>query len=428
MASNSKNLAEMLNTDVTVTATDIADGAVTTAKLADDAVTAAKTTEQVIGRKNILDNGSMNVWQRGGHETSRAASGSNALVTIETNWATDSYGGPDRWRTRVNSGGAGEISIKRSANVPDGTGLAYSCYMEVTTAYDVNTIAQQSRWCIFEQRIPSIDVLRATQWSGSSSGKDLTFSFWIKSSLTGTYSTGAYWPTGALTNSENVYCTRPITINSANTWEKKTVTFPANTTSSSVTAGFDPDVVADADNTVSNYMIVWIWLDGNAGNYAENSLSAATLNAEDWRGTTTDGIDWITSDQVNWLNNLGADVYITGLQLETGSEATELEYKSIDDEYATCQRYYNNWQHQTGLTGNGDSNNRWYSNGYNNVADGFVQIPYPQLMRNTPTVLSEATTSTNLQTSSYQNPIAFQAYDNADAGFYLYAYSVSADL
>lgn len=428
MASNSKNLAEMLNTDVTVTATDIADGAVTTAKLADDAVTAAKTTQQVIGRKNLLDNGSMNIWQRGGVTTSRASGGSNALVTLETNWSTDGYGGPDRWLTRVSSGGAGEISIKRTPDVPDGTGLAYSCYMEVTTAYDVNSIANQGRWCILEQRIPTIDVLRATQWSGSSSGKDLTFSFWIKSSLTGTYSTALYLPDDVLTVSENVYCTRPITINSANTWEKKTVTFPANTTSSSITAEFLPDVVADADNSVPNYMLVWIWLDANAGNYAENSLSAASLNAENWRGQDTHGTDWITSDQVNWLNNLGANVYITGLQLETGSEATELEYKSIDDEYVTCQRYYNNWQHQTGLTGTSASNNRWYSNGYNNVADGFLQIPYPQIMRDIPTILSEATTSSNLQTSNYQNPRAFQAYDNADAGFYLYAYSVSADL
>ena len=54
MASNSKNLAEMLNTDVTVTATDIADGAVTTAKLADDAVTPTKVTDQIIGRKNLI--------------------------------------------------------------------------------------------------------------------------------------------------------------------------------------------------------------------------------------------------------------------------------------------------------------------------------------------------------------------------------------
>ena len=80
MASNSKTLAELLNGDVTVTATDIADGAVSTAKIADDAVTVAKVADQVIGRKNLIINGAMQVAQRG---TSLSRTSSNIAYTLD---------------------------------------------------------------------------------------------------------------------------------------------------------------------------------------------------------------------------------------------------------------------------------------------------------------------------------------------------------
>ena len=116
MASNSKNIAELLNGDVTVTATDIADGSVTTAKIADDAVTVAKVADQVIGRKNLIINGAMNIWQRG---------------TTKTFTANDSqnYHTADRWGQFVDidqGSGSLSVTISQSTDVPSTEAFSYS--------------------------------------------------------------------------------------------------------------------------------------------------------------------------------------------------------------------------------------------------------------------------------------------------------------
>ena len=150
MASNSKTLAELLNGDVTVTATDIADGSVTTAKLADDAVTVAKVEDQVIGRKNILMNGNFDVWQRG--TTATYTTQSSKFIT-------------DRWMIR-STGVATVTSSQQSftvgqTDVP--TNPKYYYRWDITSYTSGNGL--------FHQRIEDV---------AKHSGQTLTFSFWAK--------------------------------------------------------------------------------------------------------------------------------------------------------------------------------------------------------------------------------------------------------
>ena len=150
MASNSKTLAELLNGDVTVTATDIADGAVSTAKIADDAVTVAKVADQVIGRKNLIINGAMQVWQRG---TSSSSAG---------------YQTADRFYHYTGNG----LTHARSTDVPSGEGFTYSLSTTGTPSDEYN-VGQ------------SIELPADGEAGLFYNGQKITVSYWAKSSVAG---------------------------------------------------------------------------------------------------------------------------------------------------------------------------------------------------------------------------------------------------
>ena len=150
---------------------------------------------------------------------------------------------------------------------------------------------------------------------GTANAKDITISFWVKSSLTGTFAVG-------LLNSatDRSYVTN-YTINSANTWEQKSVTIPGDTTGT--------------------------WLTTNGV-----GLSLGfTLSCGSTRHTTaniwTSGTYQSTSSQVDLTATTGATFYITGVQLERGSTASSFEYRPYGTELFLCQRYYERLEAQS---------------------------------------------------------------------------------
>ena len=307
MASNSKNLAELLNGDVTVTATDIADGSVTSAKLANDAVTTAKIPDDAItaakigsgavegamvtpfGRRNIVINGAMQVWQRG---TSFTGVNSSVYHT-------------DRFQSYNSSNASGESTVSKSTDAPDGFGNSYK--LEVTTAdSSLHVSAEYGLYHYFEGQ--DLQGLK----KGTSDAKSLTASFWVKSSVTGTFIVELMD-----NDNSNRHINKSYTINAANTWEYKTITF-------------EGDTVGALDNDNNNSFHINWWLGGGT------SFTSGTLQTS-W-GTLSQ-----TSRAVGQTNvhaTVGNTWYLTGVQLEVGSVATPFEYRSYGEELSLCQRYY----------------------------------------------------------------------------------------
>ena len=144
---------------------------------------------------------------------------------------------------------------------------------------------------------------------GKNTAKALTISFWVRSSVTGTYCVAIHNDGG------NRAYIREYTISSANTWEQKSVTIPGCT---------------DGTWPVTNAR--WGTLKFDLGSGSDRLGTA---------GSWLTGAEYAkTSNQVNFINNAGATFYLTGVQVELGSTASSFEYRPYGTELALCQRYY----------------------------------------------------------------------------------------
>lgn len=179
---------------------------------------------------------------------------------------------------------------------------------------------------------------------GTANAQAVTLSFWVRSSLTGTF--GGVIQNSAATRSYPF----TYTINSANTWELETITIPGDTTGTWLTNS-------------STGIAIWFGLgvgsslSGTAGAWSGSALYSAT-------GATS------------VIGTNGATFYITGVQLQKGSTATPFEFRSIGQELALCQRYYQKFGLAAGLS----NSTTWSCSGMLNTA-----------MRATPTIPSVPT-------------------------------------
>ena len=240
--------------------------------------------------RNMIINGAMQVSQR---------------ATSVTGVTGDGYQAVDRWRT--NSGSLGTFTLSQSTDAPDGfaTSHKYDC----TTA-DASPAA--SDFLIFEQRVEAQDLQQLNY--GTSSPNRITLSFYVKSNKTGTYIAELALP-DASNNSNNQ---QSYTINSANTWERKTLSYVGNTT----------DAINN-DNGIG--MNVFFWLG------AGSNFTSGTLTQNTWANTSAANR---AAGQVNLADSTSNEWLITGVQMELGEQATPFEHRSFADELARCQRYY----------------------------------------------------------------------------------------
>ena len=250
------------------------------------AETAQEARELVgAGRKNLIMNGDFQVSQR---------------ATSASSISADTYHTVDRWRFVANS--SGTFTLSKESDAPPGfsNSLKYLC----TTADD------SPYYLVCRQGFEGQNLQQLGY--GTSSAKHITFSFWVKSNVTGTYSLSLVRADSQPRNNTLFY-----TINSSGTWEYKTLTFNPDTS-----------FAFDNDNQLSLEVDWWL---GASSTY--NGGSSTNGNWINLTNSTRAGSAQIGTAINNYWQ-------IAGVQLEVGKNATEFEHRSYGEELALCQRYF----------------------------------------------------------------------------------------
>ena len=290
--------------------------------------------------RNIIINGDQSIAQRG-TSTASLSSGAN-------------YGATDRFKLFGVTFGTWTMS--QSTDVPTGQGFVSSLKMDCTTAngsLSSNSQAQISQG-IEGQNLQYIK-------KGTSSAESLTWSFWTKSNKTGTY----ICQIRDIDNSRSI--SKSYTISSADTWEKKIITFPGDTTGA---LGNDND---------KSFEIRW-WL------VAGTDFTSGTL-ATSWASETSANN---AVGQVNLADSTSNEWYLTGAQLETGSQASDFEFLPFDVNYQRCKRYYQKTYELSTAPGTAIENGwSWYGTDYNvSITSTFQSqgIKFETQMRSSPSL------------------------------------------
>ena len=264
---------------------------VTSASITDSAVTSAKVADGVLqpNFRNIIINGDMSIAQRGTSATGKTATG---------------YYTSDRFQTSISS--AGTWTQSQSTDVPTGQGFATSLKLDCTTA---NGSLSSGSELVLRQMIEGQNLQYLKK--GTANAESTTISFWVKSNKTGTYIVEI----DDNDNSRNI--NKSYTISSADTWEKKTITFAGDTSGA-----------LGNDNGSSFRIMFWL--------AAGTDFTSGTL-ATSWESTTNANR---AVGQVNLADSTSNDRYITGIQLEAGTSASDFEFLPVDVNLARCQRYF----------------------------------------------------------------------------------------
>jgi hypothetical protein len=289
------------------------------------------------GFKNRIINGAMRIDQRNaGASVTPTTSGTYTL---------------DRWKVAISQ--ASKFSVQRSSVAP--TGFSNSLLATSLSSY---TVGSSEAF----QLVQAVEGVNFSDFSwGSASGSPATLSFWVRSSLTGTFG-------GSLTNGNGAStASYPFnyTINVANTWEQKSVAISCPT--------------------------IGTW---NTNNDTTFNLRISLGTGSTYQGTAG---TWVASDretvtgETQIVGTNGATFYITGVQLEKGSTATSFDYRPYGTELALCQRYY----YRLTASGSGGFLVSGSSAVTSTLTRGLVQ--FPVTMRTAPTSLEQTGTASDYQ-------------------------------
>ena len=271
--------------------------------------------------RNLIINGDMQIAQRGTSISGITGSGFHTI---------------DRFYTTLSS--LGTWTHTQSTDVPSGQGFASSYKMECTTA-DASPAA--SDYKIWSHKIEA-QMLQHLKF-GTSSAEKLTVSFWVKSNKTATYILEFQQPDADRISSN------AFTINSADTWEKKTITI-------------DGDTSGTINNDNGSGLELNFWF-GAGTTFTSGTLSSAW--AAKVSANRCVGISNLADSTSNYIN-------ITGVQLEVGEGASDFEFLPYDVQLQRCQRYYVKWLVPVN-TGGGATT--WATAVSTTIADGYIFLP-----------------------------------------------------
>ena len=303
---------------------------------------------QIGGRRNVVMNGAMQVAQRGTSDSGITAS--------------EYADGPDRWKLGGSS--FGTVTVSQSTDSPDGFSNSYK--VDVTTA---NASLSAGSLLEIQTSFEGQDVQHFAK--GSSAAKEYTLSFYVKTTKTGTY-------IAMLQDHDNTrLVSKTYTVSDTN-WNRYTITYPADTTG------------AFGNDNAKSLSIKFVLVAGT--NFTSGSLQTT------W-GSSSDSIS--RGGQVNFADNTSNDWYLTGVQLEVGSQATAFEHRSFGEELRLCQRYFQKFS-------GGVSDQYMFAGKGNGSNSCDVGIPLAVPLRASPTLTCAAhrffSTSTGTYTGSTTAP------------------------
>ena len=246
-----------------------------------------------LGHRNLLTNGDLMIDQKSETATQTGSGGKRPV---------------DGWRQGQSNVGQLSVETSRVADAPSNTGFKYSIKTQAKTPE--TSLGASEDWTLLT-KIEGHDCQRLMY--GTSDAKTTTLSFWVKSSIAGTFAVGIYQEDG----NDNI--SKPYTISSANTWEYKTITYTGNT------------LASITDDATCGLQIQWYISIG--------SNSTGGSNGDVWHHYTANKFAFghvtnthITTDESTFQ--------LTGCQFEIGDIATPFEFKSYEKNLEKAQRYY----------------------------------------------------------------------------------------
>ena len=308
-------------------------------------------SQSALSNRNLIINGAMQVAQRGTSET------------VGPNGTGEGYTVVDRFQNSLN--GSVVSTFTQSTDGP--SGFANSAKIAITTAD--SSLGSTEFWN-FRYSVEGQDLQQIAK--GTSDAKAITLSFYVKSNKTGTY-------TVELEDTDNDRLNSlAYTVDSANTWERKTLTFNADTTGEFTN-----------DNALSLRINFWLC--------SGSQYQGGTFYNGTW-GSNVDA-NRVHSSQVNLGDTVGNEWYITGVQLEVGEQATPFEHRSFADELYRCKRYFQKSFNYDTAPENGGASGISYNGGIlgycgsnnNGALSGFHRFD-PE-MRTTPTIVTYGNSS-----------------------------------
>jgi len=250
-------------------------------------------SQSSLANRNMIGNGAFNIHQRDATFTQTGSGGGSVI---------------ERWREDQSNVGQLSVEVTRATDSPDTFPGSYSLKWQAKTPED--SLAANEMTSLIH-RIEGKDCQRLLY--GTSSAKNTTLSFWVKSSIAGTFSVRIYQTDG----NDNI--SKPYTINSADTWEYKTINYPGNTAAT-----------INDDNT---YGLQFSW------NISVGSNNVGGSNGDVWAeyADNKSAFGHVTNTHITTDEST---FQITGVQFELGDVATPFELLPIAEDLARCQRYY----------------------------------------------------------------------------------------
>ena len=317
------------------------------------------------GYKNRIINGAMVIDQR---NAGASVTPTNADYTL------------DRWAATLTQ--SSKFTVQQNAGSLTGTNLpsGFLNYLGVTSSSAYSVLTGD----LFTIRYRIEGYNTADLMWGTASAATVTLSFWVRSSLTGTFG-------GSLVNSAgNRFYPFSYTISSANTWEQKSITI----------AGDQSGTWIGATNGIG---IQVFWGLGGGSTYS------GTAGA--WTGT---GTPYTVTGATSVVGTNGATFYITGVQLEKGSTATSFDYRPYGTELQLCQRYYEKSYDISVVPGTATSNSEYASfygfgatstGSSTNAIEAYLS-PYKVTKRASPTVTSYSNSGTSGQATRFYTGVS----------------------
>jgi len=305
-----------------------------------------------ISHRNMLINGDLMIDQKNATATQTGSGGTKPI---------------DGWRQGQSNVAQLSTDTSRVADAPANTGLKYSIKAQVKTP---ETALAAIEDLTLLTKIEGHDCQKLMY--GTANAKTTTLSFWVKSSIAGTFAVGIYQEDG----NDNI--SKPYTINSANTWEYKTITYPGNT------------IAAITDDSTTGLQIQWfISIGGN---------STGGSNGDVWHHYNGNEDNFAFGHVTNTHITTDESTFqLTGVQFEEGQTATPFEFRTYEEALSKCQRYYQLISHHA---------NDVIRGGYGLTAE-YWNVQLPVQMRAAPS------SSKKSGTVAYSNCSGFIYYSSA---------------